>query len=48
MNARKSRIIRKMTKGKHGNRVYRAAKAAYSHQPHGEKSFSAAVEKAKR
>jgi hypothetical protein len=43
MNARAARIIRKMTKARHGNNIYRHAKAAYAHQPHNDKSVRRAV-----
>lgn len=43
MNARKSRVIRKMTKAKHGNSVWRRAKRNYVRQPHNDKSVRGAV-----
>jgi hypothetical protein len=42
MNARKTRIIRRMTKAKYGNGFYRHAKRAYSRQPHNKKDAAAA------
>jgi len=43
MNARVARVIRKMTKAKYGNNIYRHAKAAYAAQPHDEKGVRRAV-----
>lgn len=43
MNARKARLLRRMTKAIFGNGVYRHAKDAYAHQRHDAKSVRAAV-----